>query len=111
MNKIRTNTYANKFAISDRSMFFIGVVILVLVFFLYAYLVNKTVMNVVARQNTEKNISSLSTSVGDLESKYMAEKSGVTLQLALAKGFKEDPSTTFIGSNKPGNALSLNSSR
>ena len=111
MNKIRTNTYANKFMLSNGAMFFVALGIFVSIFFLYVYLVNRTVVNVVARQNAERNISALSASVGDLESKYMAEKNGITLQLALAKGFKEDPATTFIGSNTAGNALSYNSSR
>ncbi len=113
MNRIRTNTHAQRFIPSNIVMFYVTLAVLVSMFFLYVYMVNKTVMNVVARQNTEKGISSLSASVGDLESKYMAEKSSITLQLALAKGFQEDPNTTFIGSalNKPGNALSYNLSR
>jgi hypothetical protein len=76
----------------------------------YVYLVNKTIMNVVARERIESDISTLSSSVGALEFKYISLKNGVTLELAHAKGFQDALPTTFIDASKRP-ALSYNSSR
>ncbi len=58
--------------ISTKALFFILAALLLTIFGLYAYLVNMTIMNVVSRQNTERSISNLSTTIGELEYKYMA---------------------------------------
>lgn len=81
--------------INTKILFFILAATFVSIFLLYAYLVNKTIMNVVARQHTEKSISALSSKLGDLEAKYLALQGGVTIDLAYARGFK-DANPQFI---------------
>jgi hypothetical protein len=75
--------------LNTRTIFFIVASLLVFLFVSYAYLVNKTIMNVVAREKTEKTYQKLSASIGDLEAKYLTAKSGVTIDLAYSKGFKD----------------------
>ncbi len=81
----------------DIKIVFFSLAALLLTFFLlYAYLVNKTVMNVVARENAENDISELSTTIGTLESQYMTLKNSVTLDLAYSRGFKDATPSQFI---------------
>jgi hypothetical protein len=96
-------------SISTKSVFYIMLALIVMMFSMYVYLVNATVMNVVARQDTERAISSLSTSIGELEFKYIGLKNSVTLELAHAKGFKDTSPSSFLARNK--STLSYNSAR
>lgn len=82
--------------ISTKMLFFVLSGILIAIFFLYIFLVNRTIMNVVARSNTQKSISSISTTVGDLEGTYLTLQSMITIDLAYQKGFK-DATPEFIG--------------
>ncbi len=93
--------------ISTKMLFFVLASILIVIFGFYAYLVNKTIMNVVARGKVEQNISSLSSSIGDLEFKYMTIRNGITIDLAYAKGFLDAEPTQFISRNP--STLSYNS--
>lgn len=68
-------------------------------------------MNVVAREKVESNISSLSTSIGTLEFKYITLKNTVTLDLAHAKGFEDASPSKFIARQSSGVSLSYNFSR
>jgi hypothetical protein len=92
--------------ISTRVLFYAIATSLVLTFALYAYLVNKTIMNVVAREKTEREIASLSSSIGELEFKYMTAKNNITLDLAYAHGFHDATPSKFI--SRKAEALSLN---
>ncbi|MBX4198206.1 hypothetical protein KW782_02615 [Candidatus Parcubacteria bacterium] len=69
---------------------------LAIVFFLYAYLINRTIMNVVAREKTEQKIAVLSSVIGELEFKHMASKNRITLELAYEKGFLDTIPAQFI---------------
>lgn len=104
--KARTNH--NVLKISDKALFFIVLGFLISTFVMYVFLVNKTIMNVVAREKVEKNISSLSTSIGELEFKYISLKNKVTLELAHSKGFSDVSPTRFIARNGNGSSLSYN---
>ncbi len=68
--------------------FWVLAVAIVILASLYVYLVNKTVHNVVARQTTEVEISKLSTTLSELEFKYITAKAGVNMELASNLGFK-----------------------
>jgi ABC-type lipoprotein release transport system permease subunit len=98
------------YKLSNRTLFFILAGILVSVFVFYVYLVNKTVMNIVAREKTERTIATLSGAIGELELKYIHLRNSVTLDLAHAKGFKDVTSITFIPKNAS-SELSYNTSR
>lgn len=97
--------------ISTKALFFIVLATLLFTFFSYIYLVNKTIMNVVAREKIENNISSLSTTIGTLEFKYITLKNAVTLDLAYTKGFEEATPTKFIARQSSGTSLSYNFTR
>lgn len=57
--------------------------------FSYAYFVNGAIMNIVASKDMQAKISVLTSSVGDLESAYLAAKSTVTIEYARSLGFSE----------------------
>lgn len=64
-------------------------------------------MNVVARENIEQDISSLSSDLGELEYRYMTLRNGVTLDLAYTKGFQDAEPTQFL--TRGPSSLSYNS--
>ncbi len=53
----------------------------------YGVMVNRAVLNVVARQNIQKEASTLRTAVGELESSRMALRTGLTERNAQARGY------------------------
>ncbi len=92
--------------IRTKMLFYILATILITIFGLYAYLVNRTIMNVVAREKTYREISTLSTSIGELEFKYMSIRNNITLELAYEKGFHDAVPSQFI--SRGSSALSFN---
>ncbi len=98
-------------ALNTKVLFFAALALLVSLFALYVYLVNRTVMNVVAREQTGRTVATLSTSIGGLEFKYITLKDSITLDLAHEKGFMDFSPTTFLAQQKPAATLSFNSSR
>lgn len=104
-------TLSKKYFLNTKALFFIFSALLVGVFFLYVYLVNAAVMNVVTRERVTGTMSELSTTVGNLEYQYMNLKNGVTLDLAYEKGFKDTSPTTFLARTSASPVLSYNSSR
>ncbi len=85
--------------VSSRVLFYIFALILVSVCISYAILLNKTIMNVVAREKTERTIASLSGTIGELEFTYMNKRGSVTLDLAYSKGFRDATPSQFIPRN------------
>ena len=79
-----------------KTYFFIFAITLVMFFVLYAFLLNKTIMNVVVREKTEREIARLSSKIGELEFQNMTAKNQITLDLAHAKGFEDTLPTKFI---------------
>lgn len=63
---------------------------------LYMYFVNKTVWNVVARQQTESSIVSLNSELSDMEFKYITAKSNITMDMAQRLGFQPAEHTIFV---------------
>jgi hypothetical protein len=54
---------------------------------MYMYLVNKTVWNVVAKQNMEKNMATLNSELSEKEFEYISSVSGITMETASKMGF------------------------
>ena len=96
---------------STKTFFFVTLALLITLFATYIYFVNKTIMNVVAREKTQNTLSSLSTTIGGLEYKYITLKNGVTVELAHAKGFIDFSPTTYLARQNSRPALSYNSLR
>jgi hypothetical protein len=105
---LKISKWYNLYNLNERALFYILASVLVVVFMLYAYLVNRTILNVVAREQTQKQITSLSSSIGNLEFKYITAKNSVTLDLAHSKGFIDSNSTTFIARKANSSTLTYN---
>ena len=73
----------------------------------YAYLINKAVLNVVAREKAESQIATLNSHVGDLEYKEMTLQSTLTLDLAHSLGFTDTTNVTFVSRGEPAKNLSF----
>ena len=97
--------------ISTKALFFMLATVLVFVFASYVYLVNKTIMNVVARESAVQEAAELSGTVGELEFEYMAHKNSVTLDIAYAQGFKDTSPTRFLARGQQSTTLTYNTSR
>ncbi len=70
---------------------------IILMSVMYMYFVNKTVWNVVARQNIEKNMSAMSSKLSDKEFQYINSVSAITMDTANRMGFvSADKATTFV---------------
>jgi hypothetical protein len=82
--------------VSSKVLFFVLAAVLVLIFASYAYLLNKTIMNVVVREKTEQQIATLSSVIGELEFEHMTAKNKITLELAYEKGFVDTIPARFI---------------
>lgn len=70
-------------------VFFLGL-------FSYGYLVRGTIVDIVARQNMENQISTLSSKVLNLESEYIKVKNNITPTLAQNLGFVSVTTQKFI---------------
>ncbi|KND48927.1 MAG: hypothetical protein AB200_00670 [Parcubacteria bacterium C7867-005] len=63
---------------------------------IYIYGINATVHNTVTRQNMEKQVSSITTALGEMEFKYISLKNSISLEVAYEKGFKDVDTPVFI---------------
>ncbi len=77
-------------------MFFVLSGIIVMLMISYAYFVNETVLNIVARKNIDSSMTALSSEVSEYEFEYMEYKNTITLDFANTYGFNESSRTTFI---------------
>ena len=85
--------------------------LLVIIFALicvYAYFVNGAIVNAVLAKEMRTEVSSLTSSVGTLEAQYLAQKSDVSLETALASGFSESGSDTIYIAKRGSAPLSFN---
>lgn len=72
------------------------------VFFLagfYMYCVRTTISNIVARQNSENESSTLTLKIGNEEFEYINKRNAVTLELAYTLGFKDSSGKMFVSRN------------
>lgn len=74
----------------------------------YVYFVSGAVANAIAAKDMQSQIAVLTSSIGSLESTYLAAKSGVTLESALASGFSEPKEVAVYVAKKSPTALSFN---
>lgn len=83
------------------------VAVLAICLFSYGYFVRGITVNIVDRQNMERDISSLSTNVLTLESEYIRAKNSITGELALNMGFIPVSSQKFVQKQVNNSGLSL----
>ena len=73
----------------------------------YVYSINRAVYNVIERQNLEIKVSSLRSTVGTLESRYITLRGKINIETARSLGFKESPSSDFVRRSSLGKNLAL----
>ena len=83
------------------------VFVLVFCLFSYGYFVRGAIVNIVARQNMETQISTLNSKVLDLESTYIKAKNSITPELAQSLGFVALTNQKFVTKNTNDLGLSL----
>ncbi len=106
MTKIVTIAYQVSHQYRER-IFVILVAAILLTAFSYAFLLQKTIVNVVEREKISKEIRTASADTGSLEEKYFSLKNTITLDLAYAKGLKNADTISYI-SKKPLTAMVSN---
>ncbi len=90
-----------------RIIFFAEVIMLFLAVGVYFTSLSGTINNVVLRSQSENQITKLNSQVSELESQYVAEKNGVTLDLALSLGFKATAQISFVDGKSVAREFSL----
>lgn len=75
----------------------------------YLYYVNDAVRNVVLREQAEKEITEISSNLGELELAYRNVEGKVTLEYARTAGFVEVETPIFASRKAPATAVSYNS--
>lgn len=73
----------------------------------YIYAINATARNIAERASLEREIAGISTSLDSLEFAYIELRNNVTIELAYAKGFKEEKSPLFVSRSRAA-SLSFN---
>lgn len=73
----------------EKKLFWLLGAMLVLMLGMYVFFVNVTVMNIVARQATLRQISSATSHISDLEREYLTLSAAITPEYAHAQGFAE----------------------
>ncbi len=81
----------------------------VFVFFIisYGFLLNGAIMNAVSKQNIEDQMTSLGSDVNSLESQYLGMENGISMDLAMSRGFVQISSDKFATIEPAQKALSL----
>lgn len=96
------NNYLSKYYIEDIQWYFSLVLVfcaLVLSIF-YIYLINSSVLNTVAREQNNKQISQMVIKLSSLENSYIARKRDLNIDMARSLGFEDDFSRVhFTGEN------------
>ncbi len=64
----------------------------------YAYFINATIANAISRTHLEKEVSMITSSLGEKEAEYLGLKKNISLAYAQSLGFVEAPRerTTFV---------------
>lgn len=95
MTQAIANNINNVFKYKERIFIFllVGISLLIVA---YSYFLHSAIANVVEREKIVKEIRTVSTAVGELESQYFALKSEIDMDLAHSKGFKDSEISMFI---------------
>ncbi len=74
----------------------------------YVYFVSGAVVNAIAVKDMQTQIASLTSSIGNLESTYLAAKSSITVESALAQGYSQPKEVAVYVAKQSGASLSFN---
>ena len=98
-----------KITYQNTSLFFGATSFLAVLICSYVFFVNYAVLNIVKREKVEVQIADINSKLTETESKYIALKNGITLDLAYSLGFQTVQSPIFISRSSLSKALSVNS--
>lgn len=93
---------------SEKKVFWYLVLFLVIFSGLYIYFVNGAIINVVERQKIEREIISINSRIGDLESSYISLNKKINLEYAFSAGFVKVEKEKYVYRKALGANLSLN---
>jgi hypothetical protein len=82
--------------------------IIVSLAFAYALFINAAVANIVSAKDMQSKMTSLTSSVSNLESTYLSSKSSINLEYALSLGFKEAKGDIIYVASGQARSLSFN---
>lgn len=88
--------------------FWVLVAISILSLSLYIYAVNATARNIATRQNLEREVAKIATTLDSLEFAYIGLKNDVTIELAYSYGFQEVKSPLYVSRARGASSLSFN---
>ncbi len=91
---------------TEKQIFWAAFSVAVLLLVSYGILFNRTIMNAMATENMNSQISSLSSAVNSLEFKYLNLKNSISMDLALSRGFVAVKDNNFVQIS-PSESLSL----
>ncbi len=96
-----TNNHNNRIKNTEqpKAIFWALLVVICFCLFSYGYMVRAAIVNIVTRQDMEKEVVTLSSKVLSLESEYHKIKNKVTLDSAMDMGFVSSPAHKFVGLN------------
>lgn len=91
----------------EKSIFWIFFSVFIFLLVFYGFMVNKTIVNAVSKQKTEKDIIVLNSEVNSIESKYLDLKNNITIDLALSKGFIVNENIKYVVNSVSDQKVSL----
>lgn len=97
-----------RFERHSKGLFWSLTCLLFLVTSFYVYLMNTMAQNGVRWENGEKEATSVSATVSELESQYLSLKQSVTLSMAYERGFEDVKTVRFISAKKVGTVAAVN---
>jgi hypothetical protein len=71
----------------ERQIFWAAFFMLAVLLVSYGFLMQRTILNAIAKEHMQENITALNTEVNTLEFQYLGMKNSITLDLAHARGF------------------------
>lgn len=91
----------------ERKAFFLLAAILLLLCAFYGYLLNTTIVRVVAREGAMGAISELDAKLSELEFSYIALQNSIDIKMAYDRNFVDAQAPIFISRESSGRSLSL----
>jgi len=101
-----TTKKINIISLNKKIFWSLGVFLLFFLIF-YVYLINQTILNIVARENIESDIVVLNSEISEMEFEYISQKNAVTLGYAYSLGFEDADNIKFASRRLAGQGLSL----
>jgi hypothetical protein len=92
----------------ERIWFFTAISCVVVSVLCYMYFLSTSVVHVVMRKEIDKEMASLSSSVGSLEAEYIEVQHAVSEDIASLKGYKRTDTKVFIDRTEGTLSLSSN---